>query len=87
MNLPLQRKLEEASELCGVSVELIVHYIDEDWLNPIDREHKMLDEEDLARLQLIRELRDRPGVNDEGVPIILHLLDQLNALRRRLREL
>jgi chaperone modulatory protein CbpM len=41
---------------------------------------------DVARAQLIHDLR-RMGVNDEGVPVILDLIDQLHGLRRMLREL
>jgi chaperone modulatory protein CbpM len=42
---------------------------------------------DIARLHLIQELRTELAVNDEAVPIILSLLDQLHDTRRRLREL
>jgi chaperone modulatory protein CbpM len=41
---------------------------------------------DLARAQLIRDLGEL-GVNDEGIPVILDLIDQLYGLRRTLREL
>jgi chaperone modulatory protein CbpM len=41
---------------------------------------------DLARAQLIRDLGEL-GVNDEGIPVILDLVDQLHGLRRILREL
>ena len=41
---------------------------------------------DLARAHLIRDLQDL-GVNDEGIPIVLDLVDQLHGLRRMLREL
>ena len=40
---------------------------------------------DLARAHLIRDLRDL-GVNDEAIPIVLDLVDQLHGLRRALRE-
>ena len=36
----------------------------------------MFSDVDLARVQLIRDLREDFGVNDEGVAVILHLLDQ-----------
>ena len=39
---------------------------------------------DLARANLIRDLRDNMGVNHEGLGVILHLLDQMHALRRAL---
>jgi chaperone modulatory protein CbpM len=42
---------------------------------------------DLARAQLIRDLRDDFGVNDEGVEVILHLLDQMHGMRRGMQEL
>ena len=42
---------------------------------------------DLARSRLIQDLTDDLGVNDEGVPIILGLIDQLHGLRGALRDL
>ena len=44
-------------------------------------------EVDLARAQLIRDLREDLGVNDEGISVILHLLDQVHGLRRSMQEL
>ena len=41
---------------------------------------------DLARAYLIRDLQDL-GVNDDGIPIILDLVDQVHGLRYVLREL
>jgi len=42
---------------------------------------------DVARARLIRDLKTDFGVNDEGVDIILHLVDQLHGLRRMLEQL
>lgn len=42
---------------------------------------------DVARVRLIRELRDDLAVNEEALPIVLSLLDQLYEIRRRMREL
>ena len=42
---------------------------------------------DLARAQLIRDLREDFGVNDEGVSVILHLVDQMHGLRRSMQGL
>ena len=39
---------------------------------------------DLARANLIRDLKDNMGVNHEGLGVILHLLDQMHSLRRAL---
>jgi chaperone modulatory protein CbpM len=41
---------------------------------------------DVARARLIHDLRDM-GVNDDGISVILDLIDQLHGLRRLLREL
>ena len=43
-------------------------------------------EADLARAHLIGDLRDL-GANDEAIPIILDLVDQIYGLRRVLRGL
>jgi chaperone modulatory protein CbpM len=42
---------------------------------------------DVARALLIRDLKADMGVNDEGVAIILHLLDQMYGLRSTLNSL
>lgn len=42
---------------------------------------------DAARALLIHELTSDFGVNDEGVDIVLHLLDQLHGLRQVLIDL
>jgi chaperone modulatory protein CbpM len=52
----------------------------------LDRGAWHFSEIDLARVQLIVDLKEDMGVNDEGVPIILDLVDQINGLRRLLNE-
>ena len=42
---------------------------------------------DVARIRLIQQLRDDLQVNEEALPIVLSLLDQLYDIRRRMREL
>lgn len=85
--MKMRRHLEEVCIQCGTSKELVLHFIEEEWLHPIDREHIIFDDEDIARIKLIVELIDDFGVNDEAVPIILHLIDQLNAFRQYRREI
>ena len=46
-----------------------------------------LSDVDLARAQLIHDLKHGLGVNDEGIPLILDLIDQLHGMRRVMREL
>lgn len=42
---------------------------------------------DVERVRLILELRDVMHVNDEALPIVLSLLDQIYELRRKMRAL
>jgi chaperone modulatory protein CbpM len=62
-------------------------WIEEGWLLPrANGEAGPFSEIDLARARLIRDLGEL-GVNDEGIPVILDLVDQLHGLRRTLRDL
>jgi chaperone modulatory protein CbpM len=45
----------------------------------------VFEEVDVARVRLIVELRRDLAINDEAMPVVLNLLDQLYALRRRVR--
>jgi chaperone modulatory protein CbpM len=45
-----------------------------------------LSEANEARCNLISDLKQEMGVNDDGIDVILNLLDQIHGLRRALRE-
>jgi chaperone modulatory protein CbpM len=60
-------------------------WIEEEWLIPSRAADALaFTDMDLARANLIHDLRDKMGVNDEGLGVVLHLLDQMHALRRAL---
>jgi chaperone modulatory protein CbpM len=63
-------------------------WIDAGWLlpHPCAKANPFSDL-DIARAHLIRDLRDDFGVNDEGISIVLDLIDQVHGLRRTLRDL
>jgi chaperone modulatory protein CbpM len=42
---------------------------------------------DVARVELILEIRHEFAIDDEAVPLVLDLLDQVYSLRRQLRRL
>jgi chaperone modulatory protein CbpM len=42
---------------------------------------------DIARVKLIRDLRQKLDIDEEALPVILSLLDQLYELRRNFRAL
>ena len=61
-------------------------WIEAEWLMPLAN-GKTFQFSDLARARLIQDLKTDFGVNDEGVAIILHLLDQLHGLRCLVRDI
>ena len=63
-------------------------WIKQGWVLPVEEKGRFLfDEADVARVRLIAELRRDLGVNDEAVPVVLRLLDQVYALRKALGDL
>jgi chaperone modulatory protein CbpM len=68
-----------------LKAEALEGWIEAGWLAPrANGEDRHFSEVDLARVQLIHDLQ---GVNDEAIPVILDLVDQLHGLRRVLRDL
>lgn len=62
-------------------------WIGEGWLIPQTGTNPLFTDMDVARARLIRDLKEDFGVNDEGISLILHLLDQVHGLRRQTRTL
>jgi chaperone modulatory protein CbpM len=79
-----EREFLERARLDSATLTI---WIEEEWIVPgrADRELAFT-EMDLARANLIRDLKDKMGVNDEGLGVILHLLDQMHSLRRALAQ-
>lgn len=58
-------------------------WIEEEWLVPSGpATDQAFSEADLARAKLIRDLMQDLGVNEEGVGVILNLVDQVHGLRK-----
>ena len=77
----------EFSVHARINAQTLDAWLEAGWLTPRrndDGTH--YSEVDLARAHLIEDLKDL-GINDEGVPVVLDLVDQLHGLRRVLREL
>jgi chaperone modulatory protein CbpM len=67
--------------------ETLEVWIEEEWLIPSGTAPEVaFSEADVARAALIRDLMQDLGVNDEGVGVILNLLDQMHGLRRALAD-
>jgi chaperone modulatory protein CbpM len=74
--------------LTRLEIETLEGWIKEEWLLPReDGTGKAFSDIDIARAHLIKDLKYDLGVNDEGIGVILNLIDQVHGLRRTLREL
>ena len=79
-----EREFLERAQLDRATLSI---WIEEEWLIPGRSAHELaFTDMDLARANLIHDLKDKMGVNDEGLGVILHLLDQMHALRRALAD-
>jgi chaperone modulatory protein CbpM len=72
----------------GLQVQTLEFWLEQRWLIPEETSAGMtFSDMDVARARLIQDLKTDFGVNDEGVDVILHLVDQLHGLRRALAQL
>ena len=72
----------------GLQLQTLELWLEQKWLVPEETaEGPSFREMDIARARLILDLKNDMRVNDEGVDVILHLMDQLHGLRLALAEL
>lgn len=82
--IDLDKFLQEAN----LELPTLQQWIEREWVTPARTSADIeLSDTDVARVIFIRDLRSDFGVNDEGVAIVLHLVDQLHGLRRAMRDL
>jgi chaperone modulatory protein CbpM len=67
--------------------EVVETWVESGWLLPRHDQNFRFSEIDVARAQLIQDLTHDMGINDEGIAVILDLVDQIHGLRRSLRGL
>jgi chaperone modulatory protein CbpM len=80
--------LQEFHMRTQIETETLRAWVEENWLIPRqDSAEPSFSEADVARAQLIRDLKDDLGVNNDGVEVILNLLDQIHGLRQTLGDL
>jgi chaperone modulatory protein CbpM len=80
--------LTEVVELCGIDRDELTMWIERRWVLPIAADGDYLfSDADLARVQMIAEFRHDLALDEEALPAVLALVDQLHATRRRFRQL
>lgn len=79
--------LEEILARTHIERAQLVMWIEEGWVAPVRQDGGFVfDEIDAARVNFICELVRDMSIGDEAVPVVLSLVDQLNALRGTLRQ-
>lgn len=80
--------LSEVLAISGVERDELALWIERRWVMPLTADGDFLfNEADLARVQMIVEFRRDLAIDEEALPLVLDLVDQLHATRRRLRRL
>lgn len=81
--------LEELLDrLMGLDRRELVRWVENRWVLPERHgETWLFHEVDVARVELILEIRHDFAIDDEALPMVLGLLDQVYGLRRQLRRL
>ena len=78
-------KTREIAAKIHIETAVLEQWVEAGWLLPGDQgAEPHFSNVDLARAHLIRDLRTL-GANDESIPIILDLVDQLHGVRRLLQ--
>lgn len=71
----------------GLDVHTLEVWVAQDWVRPRrEAGAPVFEEIDVARVQLIVELRDELDVGDAAMPVVLSLLDQLHGARAQVRH-
>ena len=74
--------------LKGLDRNELSRWVENRWVLPERRnETWVFHEVDVARVELILEIRDEFAIDDEALPLVLSLLDQVYDLRRQLRRM
>src|SRR5260370_27897272 len=88
-NAPRMIVLEDLlNRLREVDRRELTRWVENGWVWPERRnETWIFHEVDVARVELILEIRHEFAIDDEAMPLVLGLLDQVYDLRRQLRRM
>ena len=62
-------------------------WVRQGWIRPAARTEQGFSEADMARAALIRDLEDKLGFDEDQVPVLLNLIDQIHGLRAELKTM
>lgn len=74
--------------IVDLDAEALQRWIDQGWVLPHrDQSNVLFDPSDIARVRLICELHYDLSIEEDSMPVVLSLMDQLYATRRALGAL
>lgn len=84
--------MTDVSEVCrivgGLTEVDVERWVSCNWVRPLREGGRFrFSEIDVARVRLIHELRDDLSIDEDTLPVVLNLLDQVYGLRANLRLL
>jgi chaperone modulatory protein CbpM len=71
----------------SLTVTRLKVWVAQGWIKPAGQPAQSYSEADLARAALICNLEDELGFDEEDVPVLLSLIDQIHGLRAELKSL
>jgi chaperone modulatory protein CbpM len=75
-------------QLEGLDRGELIRWVENRWVLPERRDQTWLFHEvDVARVELILDIRQEFAIDEEALPLVLGLLDQVYDLRRQLRRM
>lgn len=75
-------------QIAGLDRAELVRWVENRWVLPDDTGGRWeFRQVDIARVELIRDIRSELAIDDEAMALVLGLLDQVYSLRRQLRRL
>ncbi|WP_448204834.1 chaperone modulator CbpM [Azospirillum sp. sgz302134] len=84
----VQRTDEVLAQCRRVTAAQLTMWVERHWIRPQHEAGGLLfSDADVARLEMICDLREDLALDDEAMPVVLSLLDSVYSLRRRLRVL
>ena len=84
------KTLDELIEILQprISREIMQYYISREWVRPVQNSSDWhFDDIDIARVELVCHLTQDIQINDQGMDVVLSLLDQLYGMRAHAAQL
>ncbi len=76
------------AEVEEITVRRLRLWVRRGWVVPTaSRAGHAYDQLDLARVRLVCQLKDEMKLNDEAIPVVLSLMDQLYGIRREFKAM